>query len=97
MAYVITEPCLGVCDTSCVDVCPVECIQGPMSKRELEAVPEPKRKVLLARIQMFIDPETCIDCGACIPECPVEAIYEEDRVPKKWHSYIEKNAAFFRR
>jgi ferredoxin len=39
-----------------------------------------------------IDPEECIDCGACIPECPVEAIFEEDDVPDKWSEYIELNA-----
>jgi ferredoxin len=30
---------------------------------------------------MYIDPDTCIDCGACIPECPFEAIFPEDEVP----------------
>jgi ferredoxin len=30
---------------------------------------------------MYIDPDTCIDCGACVPECPFEAIFEEDEVP----------------
>ena len=33
---------------------------------------------------LVIDPEECIDCGACEPECPVEAIYPEDAVPDKW-------------
>jgi ferredoxin len=37
---------------------------------------------------LYIDPEECIDCGACIPECPVEAIFEEDDVPEKWRHYI---------
>ena len=41
---------------------------------------------------LVIDPEECIDCGACIPECPVEAIFEEDDVPDKWSEYIELNA-----
>ena len=45
--------------------------------------------------QLFIDPEECIDCGACEPECPVEAIFPEDAVPQKWEEYIEKNKAFF--
>ena len=34
---------------------------------------------------LFIDPESCIDCGACVPECPVTAIYREDEVPAPWH------------
>jgi ferredoxin len=41
---------------------------------------------------LVIDPEECIDCGACVPECPVEAIFEEDDVPDKWAEYIELNA-----
>ncbi len=41
---------------------------------------------------LYIDPEECIDCGACIPECPVEAIFEEDDVPEEWQHYIKINA-----
>jgi ferredoxin len=41
---------------------------------------------------LWIDPEECIDCGACIPECPVEAIFEEADVPEKWQHYIQINA-----
>lgn len=40
---------------------------------------------------LYIDPENCIDCEACIPECPVEAIFHEDNVPEEWTSYIELN------
>jgi ferredoxin len=45
---------------------------------------------------MHIDPATCIDCGACVPVCPVSAIFLEADVPAKWQSYISKNAAFFK-
>lgn len=41
---------------------------------------------------LFIDPLECIDCGACAPECPVEAIFFEDDVPDPWREYIELNA-----
>jgi ferredoxin len=41
---------------------------------------------------LFIDPEDCINCSACIPECPVEAIFEDDNVPGQWQHYIELNA-----
>jgi ferredoxin len=41
---------------------------------------------------LYIDPEECIDCGLCIPECPVEAIFVDSDVPDKWKSYIELNA-----
>jgi len=42
---------------------------------------------------LYIDPEDCIDCEACIPECPTEAIFHEDDVPKQWSHFIELNAA----
>lgn len=42
-----------------------------------------------------IDPDECIDCQQCVSACPVEAIFAEDELPEKWHSFIEKNAAFF--
>jgi len=41
---------------------------------------------------LYIDPEVCIDCSACIPECPVDAIYEEDDLPEGLESWIEINA-----
>jgi ferredoxin len=41
---------------------------------------------------LYIDPVDCIDCGACEPECPVNAIYAEADVPPKWESYIAINA-----
>lgn len=41
---------------------------------------------------LVIDPEVCIDCGACIPECPVQAIYTEEDVPEKWESFTGLNA-----
>jgi len=42
--------------------------------------------------QLYIDPEECIDCGACIPECPVGAIFQDDDVPAQWTSYVQLNA-----
>ena len=42
--------------------------------------------------QLFIDPEDCIDCEACIPECPVDAIYHESNVPEKWKHFVVLNA-----
>lgn len=95
MAFIITQPCLGVCDTSCVEVCPVDCIHGPISLDEIEAIKLGGDMAELANIQLFIDPDICIDCGACEPECPVEAIFEQDDVPAEWRSFIEANAAFF--
>ena len=40
---------------------------------------------------LTIDPLECIDCDACVPECPVEAIYPDDEVPEKWEDYIDLN------
>ena len=41
---------------------------------------------------LVINPDECIDCGACEPECPVNAIYEEDDVPANYKSYVAQNA-----
>ena len=39
----------------------------------------------------MINPDTCIDCDACVPECPVEAIFAEDNVPEDQQEWIELN------
>jgi ferredoxin len=41
---------------------------------------------------LYIHPDECIDCEACVPECPVEAIYLDENVPEEWHEYIALNA-----
>ena len=43
---------------------------------------------------LIIDPEECIDCGACEPECPVEAIFPEDSLPDKWQPFVKINYAY---
>ena len=40
---------------------------------------------------LFINPETCIDCQACVVECPVEAIFDQDDVPEEFAAYIALN------
>jgi len=72
MTFVIAEPCIGTKDTSCVDVCPVDCIHPTKDEPEFE-----KEEIL------YVDPAECIDCGACEPACPVEAIFEEEAVPDR--------------
>lgn len=42
--------------------------------------------------QLYIDPDDCIDCGACVPECPAEAIFLDVHVPAKWASDVQLNA-----
>lgn len=44
---------------------------------------------------LYIHPDECIDCGACEPVCPVQAIFYEDDVPDKWTKYTDDNARFF--
>lgn len=43
---------------------------------------------------LTIDPDTCIDCGLCVPECPTAAIFAEDDLPEKWNDYIEINTKY---
>jgi NAD-dependent dihydropyrimidine dehydrogenase PreA subunit len=45
--------------------------------------------------QYFIDPDECIECAACEPECPVNAIFAEEDVPEKYRHYTQINADFF--
>ena len=85
MTYVIAEPCIGVKDRSCVAVCPVDCIhEGTV---DVDGV---------SYDQLFIDPDTCIDCGLCEPECPVDAIFMGDEVPEQWSKFIQINADFYK-
>jgi NAD-dependent dihydropyrimidine dehydrogenase PreA subunit len=89
VAYIIAEPCIGTKDTACVDACPVDCIHP---KKDTQY--EDGRPAFEQVDQLFIDPVECIDCGACVPVCPVLAIFALDDLPEKWHSYIEKNSGY---
>ena len=93
MAYIIAEPCVGTCDTACVEVCPVDCIHQTKDDWEAKGYDENNLDDKL----LYIDPEECIDCGACEPECPVEAIFEESEVPEEWNKYIKINYDYFGR
>ena len=50
-----------------------------------------------AATMLNIHPDECIDCGACVPACPVEAIFALDEVPDKWRDYIQKNADHYKK
>ncbi|HVV86736.1 MAG TPA: 4Fe-4S binding protein [Kofleriaceae bacterium] len=95
MTYVITSKCAGTCDTACVEVCPCDCIVGPVPLDALRAVPAARRGEQFPGVQMFIDPDECIDCGACVAECPVDAIHHEDSLPADHRADLARNAAFF--
>jgi NAD-dependent dihydropyrimidine dehydrogenase PreA subunit len=84
MTYVIAEPCIDVKDGACVDVCPVDCIHPTKDESDYDM-----HKML------YINPDECIDCGACEPACPVAAIFEESAVPEQWQRFIEINANYY--
>ena len=84
MSHYIAEPCIKTKDAACVDVCPVDCIHPRKDEPEYEPA-----------TMMYIHPEECIDCGACVPACPVAAIYESiDATPAHQKDLIEANAIY---
>ena len=46
---------------------------------------------------LVIHPDECIDCGACVPACPVEAIFAFDETPDKWKHFAEKNSEYYQK
>ena len=91
MTYVVAEPCIGTKDRSCVEVCPVDCFyDAPDEELNKKTGQEPAKEGDFGLL--VIHPDECIHCGACEPECPVEAIFEDDDVPEKWTEYTELNA-----
>ena len=82
MAYVITDNCIK--DELCIAACPVDCIH-----------PRNDEEGFAAATQMYIDPATCIDCGACLPACGSDALFPMDEVPEDKQQFIAINAAHF--
>ena len=85
----LPNPCIGTKDTACVDACPVDCIHPKKNTTYDDARPG-----LDEVPQLYIDPIECIDCGACVPVCPVSAIFALDDLPEKWKRYTELNASY---
>jgi ferredoxin len=81
MAYVITRLCIDCVDKACVEVCPVECIYEPKD------APNADRPHML-----YIHPTECISCGACEPECPWQAIFEDRELPAPFSADTALNA-----
>ncbi len=79
MTYVITTPCIDVQDQACVEVCPVDCIHFDEGDDRM----------------LFINPDECIDCGACEPACPVTAIFAEDDVPGDQAEFKSINVTWY--
>lgn len=84
MTHIIAEPCIATKDTSCVEVCPVDCIHPTKDEPDFETA-----------TQLYIDPDTCIDCGLCVDECPVKAIFPEEDLPDEWTKYVQLNTDYF--
>ena len=80
----IAEPCVNTKDTACVEVCPVDCIHPKKDEPEFEA-----------ETKLYIDPETCIDCGACLPECPIAAIVDSEDQAPEWGEFNKAAAAMW--
>jgi ferredoxin len=86
MAHIIAQPCVGVKDTACVAVCPVDCIH-----------PTKDEPTFADEEQLYIDPDACIDCALCVDECPVQAVFAADVLPGEWEAFVQKNAAYYHR
>jgi ferredoxin len=82
MPFVITRLCRDCVDGDCVKVCPADCIVEHRARPGEPGLPN----------QLFIDPEPCIHCGLCMPDCPWGAIYPDDDVPDIFHDDIALNA-----
>jgi ferredoxin len=84
MAFVITDPCIGTKDSACVDVCPVDCIHPRKDEPEFTTTS-----------MLYIHPDECIDCGACVPACPVAAIYDSpESTPASQKALIDANSVY---
>ena len=84
MAYVITDTCTK--DEHCIESCPVNCIHPTKEEADFATA-----------TQLYVNPAECIDCGACVPVCPVSAIFALDDLPEKWAAFTERNAKYYGR
>ena len=84
MTHIIAEPCVGTKDTACVDVCPVDRIHPTKDDDDFGS-----------EDMLYIEPDTCIDCGLCVDECPVKAIFPEEDLPEEWSKYIQINIDYY--
>ena len=83
MAFAITQNCCN--DASCLSVCPVNCIH-----------PTPDEPDFGTTDLLYIDPRSCIDCGACADACPVDAITRVNRLTPEQQVYADLNADYYR-
>jgi len=79
VTFVITQTCIDTRDQACVEVCPVDCIHFDEGSDRM----------------LYINPAECIDCGACQPACPVNAIFDEGTVPADQQPFISLNELWY--
>ncbi len=84
MAFVITEGCIK--DELCVDACPVDCIHPKKDEPGFET-----------EATLYINPDECIDCGACVPVCTSSSIFALDDLPEKFKHFAGVNAAYYQK
>ena len=84
MVYVIAEPCIGCKNTACVEVCPPDCIHPRKDEPEFSSV-----------AMLYVDPEGCVDCGACEDACPVQAVFSDEALPPQWANFAQINADWY--
>lgn len=97
MSYIIGSKCIDLCDAACVRVCPVDCIHGPINTSGMASELKDMSEEDKIGKQLYINPIDCIKCGACIPECPVDAIYrtEEEAIALGDEISVHRNYEFF--
>lgn len=83
MAFVITDTCTK--DENCIEACPIGCIHPAKDEAKFAEAP-----------QLFINPDECTDCGACVPACDYNSIYAVDDLPENLKPFAEKNAAYYK-
>jgi len=72
--------------------------QGQLLRRGLPGglhPPDPDEPDYDSVEMLYIDPEECIDCDACVEACPVDACFAEDQLPEEWQKYTQLNADYF--
>lgn len=84
MAHVVTDLCTKC--LSCTTVCPVTCIHPCAGEPGVDTTP-----------QVYVAPEECINCGACVGECPSTAIWAEEELPADKQQFTKINADYFRK
>jgi len=82
MAYVITDTCTK--DELCVQACPVDCIHPKQDEAGFAEAPH-----------LYVSPDDCIDCGACVPVCPTNSVFALEELPPELAHFADVNAAHY--